>query len=307
MKAEELDYRGVLPFDNEDRKTYINRGEQFLEDAYDLKDILKKDARTIMKENKILKEKWYHIRDIKDGECKFVEGNNEFFEHVYRTNLDWVSVIEAECIGYGGFKKNIKFKKTKMPISIVNSGYETESQWHEKIHCMREPISDYLKSSLFSHPWKEYEGSPEENLTMGLSNTEWNHPLMKNEKEDSCINLLVGGGIIAASFISPISYFVPLAVTAGALNFTKAYRLYNSYKNTVPTKIAFEKILKSEEPYSYIKQDVQYSLLRLKTPEIREIGKQMEKNNIKSGKTAIIEFTKKRKNLRSEIILENIS
>ncbi len=307
MRAEELDYCGVLPYDKEDQSTFEKRGEQFLEDAYSLKEILKKDARGMMKQNNLLKEHWYHIRNIKDGECRFVETDNIFLKGAYRTNPEWISAVEAECIDYGGFKENIKLGKTKIPIAVVNPNGSSNSYWHEEIHCVREPISNYLKSPLFSHPWKYYEGSPEENLTMGLSNTEWNHPQTKDEKEEFYVNLFMGGSLYVISAISPVTYFIPLTISAGTLNFIKAYKLYNSYKKTIPTKQAFEKILAGEKPDSYGRQDVQYSLLRLTTPEIREIGKQMEKNNIKSGKTAIKEFLGKRKNLRSEIILENIS
>lgn len=226
-----------------------------------------------MKQGKLLKEKWYHIN------------RND----------------------YGGFKENIKLRKTKIPIAVVNPNSNSETYWHEEIHCIREPINDYLKSSLLLHPWKHYEGSPEENITNGLSNTQWDHPRLKDEKEDFYVNLFMGGSLYAISAVSPVLYFIPLTISAGTLNFIKAYRLYNSYKEVIPTKQAFEKILAGETTDSYRKQDVQYSLLRLTTPEIREIGKNMEKNNIKSGKTAIKEFLGKRKNLRSEIILENIS
>lgn len=47
----EMDYLGVLPLDKESERDYVKRGEQFLEDAHSLKEILKKDSRGTMKLN----------------------------------------------------------------------------------------------------------------------------------------------------------------------------------------------------------------------------------------------------------------
>ncbi len=345
MKTEDIDFSGVLPKDSEERKDYLKRGEKFLEDAYNLKENLKKDARGVMRQSGIFRKRRYQFyKSVKDEPCRFVDGENGFFLSAYKTYPDWVSVVEADCINLDGIKEDVHYNKSKIPIAVVDSKYRTVNmasenimklyelseinenkglqtimnlnekfrtiKRHETVHCIRDTFfKNYYSNASLHLPWRRFESSPEENLTNGLTDEEWNHGYLEKDKNTSWL------------FLNPAFQSIPMSIgfaytghdtlsrlvgSLGLYSAAVALKSYNSYKNTVPTKIAFERILTSEEDI-FEKNDVQYSLLRLAPFEIREIGKNMEKNNIKSGKTAIKEFLGKRKNLRSEIILENIS
>ncbi|MCK4808748.1 MAG: hypothetical protein KAS90_03945, partial [Candidatus Aenigmarchaeota archaeon] len=84
--------------------------------------------------------------------------------------------------------------------------------------------------------------------------------------------------------------------------FKNAVKQYRSSSNTPSTRIAVEDILSSEEDERI---DMQYAMLRLTPPEIREIGKYQKKEKV-PGTEAIQSVLKKRKTLMSEIILKNI-
>lgn len=306
MEIHELDYLGVLPLDNESRIEFKNRAEEFLGAAYALQDEMKKNAYGILKENGILKLKLTQDRDV-TGNPILVDGENSFFKKCYKTNPDWISVIEAKSINYAGLGTDVSFNEINIPVAIVDPSYgEVTAKHHESTHCIRREFFE-----------KVCERPSEENLIMGLTNNDRDHTLSEECKHSAyarfalaSIPWLYGVKALTSGIQPPTlaDYGIFLFLAGTTLpSFIDGIKNYRAYKRTTPTKIAFEKILSSEENGSDNKFDVQYSLLRLTTPEIREIGTYMQKNNTTSGKTAIMDVLGKRDNLRSEIVLEKIS
>lgn len=261
MKSYELDYLGVLPYENEDRGRFKKRGEQFLEDAYELKGELEKDARHILKENDILKLKLLQDRDV-TGNPKMVDSEIGFFEREYRTNPEWISVIEAECIDAGGIQKDISFKGKKIPIAIVDTRGGALTKHHEEIHCVRR---EFLDTTALS---------PEEHLVKGLTNEEWRHtPSINYDKRTARKNIMCGmvalGGLGMMAHTSPPSsamdygtlLFLAIPASIPVLDGIVNYR----NRDIMPTKTAFYELILSEEENSSNKvmYGILYYVLRL--------------------------------------------
>lgn len=369
MNIRELDYKGVLPKDREDRTEFAQRGEQFLSDAYGLQDILKSDARGLLARNKLIREKGYQFfRGVKNEACMFVNEKDEFFKNAYGTEPGWVSVIEAELVNKNesGTQIEISQNKSRIPIAIVSPAYARamdkllniyraelrsakkrfmnsadlsafrdlythlvstrllkkhrdelcpqlyeETKHHEIIHCVRTDLANIN----FPFPWTmEAIGLLEENLADGLAGRGWNYNSPKTVKKllgislpISTLYVAISAGALIAMPTNPLPQLLNLVY--GGCILGVAAKGYDSYGHLDSTKTAFREILSgnriSKEP-SQEQQDIQYTLLRLKPAEIRKIAKEKIKSDTDSL-TAIKNFLGKRKNLRSEIILGNIS
>ncbi|MBU4245711.1 MAG: hypothetical protein KKE71_01590, partial [Nanoarchaeota archaeon] len=196
--------------------------------------------------------------------------------------------------------------KTKIPIAEVSFGKEDDLEYfkkikrHEIIECIRDPLSAYVHPNSFILPWRSNEWLPEENSINRLSKIEKYHPSGEIAKVFVYGNIYLGS---ISEFLAVLNSDTGYSVGGIGL-FYMGYKFYDSLRKINPTLAAYDKILLSEEEDSAEKKDVQYSLLRLKPPEFRNIAKTMKDTD--SGINAIKEFLKKRKNLQSEIILNNI-
>ncbi len=342
MNISELDYHGIFPKKNEDRNTFLKRGEDFYNNALEIKDLLREDIPEVLAQKDLFKKKIYSTRIIKKeiaekGDFKLLNVSEDFFIDNYNTCPDWISAIEADSNGrnpnmayvdiiadyYFNFKKNKipmffsfpqkkdinQFLEEGIPAEKVINDFKTFSEKKKKqiiIDIIRNPLNrDYKNLNFFSWPWTKYESAPEQCILDRLSGRDWNQTYMDDDKKIAFNNLICS--ILPFSYpivFSPsILYADYLIMSLLGLNHLKnAYKYYRSSSNTPSTRIAIEDILSGEKDERI---NMQYAMLRLTPPEVREIGKYQDKNNV-SGTEATKHVLEKRNTLMSEIILENI-
>ncbi|MCK4927485.1 MAG: hypothetical protein KAS11_03390 [Candidatus Aenigmarchaeota archaeon] len=344
MDISELDYHGIFPKRKEDRNTFLKRGEEFYNDALEIKDHLRKDISGIVEQKDLFSKREYTTRIIKKeiakkGDFKLLDISKDFFIDNYRTCPDWISAIEADSNSRkpGMLYVDITFdyylnvKKNEIPMFFsfpkkmdINQFLEEETSAEKRINnlknfnekqnkqviidIIRDPLNrNYKNLSFFSWPWTKYESAPEQCILDRLSDSEWNQTYMEIDMRRASYDIISGILFTSLSltlvFSSAIQNAEYLLWTMLGLNFFKnAVKQYRSSSNTPSTRIAVEDILSSEEDERI---NMQYAMLRLTPPEIREIGKYQKKENV-PGTEAIQSVLKKRKTLMSEIILKNI-
>ncbi|NOQ37418.1 hypothetical protein GQ472_00890 [archaeon] len=343
MNISELDYHGIFPKKKEDRNTFLKRGEEFYNDALEIKDHLRKDISGIVEQKNLFGKREYTTRIIKKeiaekGDFKLLDISDDFFIDNYRTYPDWIFAIEADSnsrnpdMAYVDitFDYYLNVKKNEIPMffsfpekidanrflekgispeKVINDLKRINGEKKKQIiiDIIRDPLNkDYKNLSLFSWPWTKYESAPEKCILNRLSDSDWDQKDMDDDTK-MAFDYTIGAALhtylslVLSSATQNAEYLIWSLV---GLNFFKnAVKHYKSKSNTPSTRIAIEDILSNEEDERKI--DMQYAMLRLTPPEIREIGKYQNKNNL-SGTEAIQSVLKKRKTLMSKIILENI-
>ena len=344
MDISELDYHGIFPKRKEDRNTFLKRGEEFYNDALEIKDHLRKDISGIVAQKNLFSKREYTTSIIeteiaKKGDFKLLDISDDFFIDNYRTCLDWIFAIEADSnsrnpdMAYVDitFDYYLNVKKNEIPMffsfpekidanrflekgispeKVINDLKRINGEKKKEviIDIIRDPLNrNYKNLSFFSWPWTKYESAPEQCILDRLSDSEWDQKYMDDDMKKASYDII--SGILFTSLpltlvlSSEIQNSEYLLWTMFGLNFFKnAVKQYRSSSNTPSTRIAVEDILSSEEDERI---DMQYAMLRLTPPEIREIGKYQKKEKV-PGTEAIQSVLKKRKTLMSEIILKNI-
>ena len=342
MNIYELDYHGIFPERKEDKNTFLKRGNEFYNSALEIKDSLQKDISWIFAQENLFKKRGYSTKIIGreiagKGDFKLLDVSDDFFENDYKTCPDWISAIGTDSndrnpnMAYGDIIVDyyFKVKKNKIPMffsfpekkdidQFLENGISPEKVINyleiinvgEKkqviIDIIRNPLSmDYKNINFFSWPWTKYESAPELCVLNRLSDNNWNQAYMEIDMKSANLDIIGGAAQIYLSLVlsSATQHAECLIWSLVGLNFFKnAVKHYKSSSNTPSTKIAIENILSGEEDERI---DMQYALLRLTPPEIREIGKYQNKSNV-SGTEATKHILEKRKTLMSKIILENI-
>ena len=343
MDISELDYHGIFPKRKEDRNTFLKHGEEFYNDALEIKDHLRKDISGIVEQKDLFSKREYTTSIIeteiaKKGDFKLLDISEDFFIDNYRTCPDWVSAIEADSNSRNSgmvyvdiiFDYYLNVKKNEIPMffsfpekidanRFLEKGISPEKMINKLeiinkkqkkqiiIDIIRDPLNrNYKNLNFFSWPWTKYESAPEQCILNRLSDSEWNQKYMEIDMKRASLDI-IGAALhtyISLTLSSATQNAEYLIWSLVGLNFFKnAVKQYRSSSNTPSTRIAIEDILSGEEYEKNI--DMQYAMLRLTPPEIREIGKYQKKEKV-SGTEATKHVLEKRKTLMSKIILENI-
>jgi len=343
MNISELDYHGIFPKKNEDKNTFLKRGEDFYNSALEIKDNLRKDISGIVAQKDLFRKREYSTRALKNitkkGDFKLLDIPGNFFIDNYRTCPDWISAIGADSNSrnpdmayvdiildyYLNIKKNnipmffscLKnvdanrfLEKGISPEKVINDLKKINGEKKKEviIDIIRDPLNrNYKNFNFFSWPWIKYESAPEQCILNRLSDSEWDQKYMDDDMKKASYDFISGifftSFPLALTLSSPIQNAEYLLWTMLGLNYFKnAVKQYRSSSNTPSTRIAIEDILSSEKDERI---NMQYTMLRLTPPEIREIGKYQKKEKV-SETEATRHVLEKRKTLMSKIILENI-
>jgi len=310
MNISELDYHGIFPKKNEDRNTFLKRGEDFYNSALEIKDNLRKDISGIVAQKDIFSKREYTTRIIKKeiaekGDFKLLDISEDFFKDNYRTCPDWISAIEADSNSRkpGMLYVDITFdyylnvKKNEIPMFFsfpekmdINQFLEEETSAEKRINNLKNFNEKQNKQVIID-------------IIRDPLNRNYKNHDMKRASYDIISGILFTSLPLTLVLSSAIQNAEYLLWTMLGLNFFKnAVKQYSSSSNAPSTRIAIEDILSGEDDEII---DMQYATLRLTPPEIREIGKYQKKEKV-HGTEATKHVLEKRKTLMSEIILENI-